>query len=164
MIASKTAAGIAVTTLLADAVAVAHGKLDAQGIGWNQLFVPRLPSLYPRIGLGLLIHTPVGLVESEHELSVRLVGPSDTRMLLGFLGDDPTKPVDEIHASFNLEAPFDGSQADELSMPVALNFDRVVLDVEGEHRFVVTIDGEEIAVARFFVSVRPELDGSADAG
>lgn len=152
---------IEVVPLLADAVAVSYGKLDTQGGGWNQIYTARLPSFYPRIGLALLLSVPRELVEIQHDLEVRLEGPNGSRQLLGFLGDDPTQPVDALEASFHVDRPPPESEVDYLSLPLALNFERLMLEEPGEYRFTVRVNGDEAAVAPFHVAVSPALAPAA---
>lgn len=146
---------VRVDTLLADAVAVGEdGKLDAHGAGWNLLYTDAVPTVHPRLGLGLLLRVPVGAEHASHQLEVRLEDPAGAELPLA-LAPAGSGPGDRrIRATFALDPPPAGVALAEQVLATGVNVEAVPLELAGAYRFVVAIDGADAAVAEFAVVVR----------
>jgi hypothetical protein len=144
--------GVGVDAFLADSVSSDHGKLHAQGAGWNRIYAEALPTVHGRIGLALILRVPAERIGEPHELEVRLEAPDGTLVPLAVTGDDA---FDRIHGTFELDPPPPGAPVQEEEVfPVALNLDGVRLERPGGYRFVVAIDGADARAVPFGVAER----------
>jgi hypothetical protein len=128
-----------VDAFLADSVQAAGGKLHALGIGWQVIQVSSIPARHDRVGLGLVVRTTPDEA-GAHTLNVSLLDPSGAPRLFG---DEPS-----FEAGF---ASPDGAGTATL----ALNLDGLVFESEGEHTFVLGVDGREAVRLPFHVQTRP---------
>ena len=150
----ERAAPVRVDVLLADSVAVgADGKLDAQGAGWNLLYTDAVPTVHPRFGLGLLLRVPAGQ-ERAHELELRLEDPAGAELPLALAPAGAEAGARRIRAAFALDPPPPGVPLGEQVLATGVNVDAVPLETAGVYRFVVAIDGADVAAAEFAVVVR----------
>jgi hypothetical protein len=149
------AARVRVDALLADSVVVGEdGKLDATGAGWNLLFAERVPTVHPRLGLGLLLRVAAGDGRASHELEVRLEDPAGAEIPLTLVpaGTDPGRR--RLRASFAVDPPPPSVPLAEQVLAVGINVDAVPLERTGAYRFVVAVDGADAAVSDFAVVLR----------
>jgi hypothetical protein len=129
-----------VEAFLADSVQAAGGKLHALGIGWRVIQAPAIPARHDRIGIGLIVRT-VPEEAGQHTLTVSLLDPEGAARAFG--------------ASGPLQATFT-SPAGQGTATLALNLDGIVFETEGEHTFMVSIDGAEATRLPFRVQTTPE--------
>jgi hypothetical protein len=128
-----------VEAFLADSVQAAGGKLHALGIGWQVIQVSAFPARHDRVGLGLVVRTTPDEA-GTHTLAISLLDPTGAPRLFG---DRPS-----FEAGF---ASPDGPGTATL----ALNLDGLVFDTEGQHTFVLGVDGNEAVRLPFQVQTRP---------
>jgi len=129
-----------VDAFLADSVQAAGGKLHALGIGWRVIQASAIPARHDRIGIGLIVRTAAAEA-GQHTLTLSLLGPDGGARAFGAGGP--------------LEAAFT-SPAGQGTATLALNVDGLVFEAEGEHIFVVAIDGAEATRLPFRVQTAPE--------
>jgi hypothetical protein len=137
---------VEVDAFLADSVQASGGKLHALGIGWRVLTAGALPARHDRVGIGLAVRTAPAEA-GPHRLALSLTDPGGTAMPFGQNPDGT-----ERHA---LEAAFTSPGGDGTAT-LALNLDGLVFGTTGEHTFVVSIDGREVARLSFRVQTSPE--------
>ena len=134
-----------IQAFLADAVQASGGKLHALGVGWRVLQTSAFPARHDRIGLGVVVRTPPEEA-GNHRLTIGLSGTAGP-IAFG-RGPDGT-PRATVDAGF-ATPPGDGSAT------LALNLDGLVFEREGDHAFVLAIDGQERARLPFRVQTKPE--------
>lgn len=134
-----------IQAFLADAVQASGGKLHALGVGWRVLQTSAFPARHDRIGLGVVVRTPPEEA-GNHRLTIGLSGPAGP-IAFG-RGKDGT-PRATVDAGF-ATPPGDGSAT------LALNLDGLVFEREGDHAFILAIDGQERARLPFRVQTKPE--------
>jgi hypothetical protein len=122
-----------IEAFLADSVQASGGKLHALGIGWRVIQAPAIPARHDRIGIGLIVRT-VAAEAGHHTLTLSLLDPQ---------GGPP------LRATFS-------SPAGEGTATLALNLDGIVFETEGDHTFVLAIDGSEATRLPFRVQTTPE--------
>jgi hypothetical protein len=129
-----------VEAFLADSVQAAGGKLHALGIGWRVIQAPAIPARHDRIGIGLIVRTVPGEA-GQHTLTLSLLDPEGAARASGAGGP--------LQATFT-------SPSGQGTATLALNLDGIVFEAEGEHTFVVTIDGAPVMRLPFRVQTTPE--------
>jgi hypothetical protein len=132
-----------VEAFLSDTVQAAGGKLHALGIGWRVLQTGGLPARHDRIGIGVIVRTPPSQA-GDHQLRISLLGPGGSDLPLVAAPDGSTGTA--------LEAAF-GTPPGEGTATLALNLDGLVFQLEGDHAFVLQVDGNERARLPFRVQV-----------
>jgi hypothetical protein len=138
-----------VQAFIADSVQASGGKLHALGVGWRVLQTSAFPARHDRIGLGVIVRTSA--VESgNHLLTIGLTGPAGP---VAFGVDNAGSPRATVEAAF-ATPPGDGTAT------LALNLDGVVFEHEGDHAFVLAIDGQERARLSFRVQTTPDQPAS----
>jgi len=133
-----------VEAFLADSVQAAGGKLHALGIGWRVIQAPAIPARHDRIGIGLIVRTAPEEA-GQHALTLSLLDPEGAARAFGAGGP--------LQATFT-------SPTGQGTATLALNLDGIVFETEGEHTFVVTIDGEAVTRLPFRVQTTPEPPAS----
>jgi hypothetical protein len=148
-----------VVAFLADSVVVAEGKLYVHGGGWDQLTTPQLPARHPRIGVGVLIRVPYNETNSQHQFELRLEDPDGKALPLGdaLPGTTADGKVRRIGSGFVVGRPPTLGAGDEQNVPIAANIDGLVFDSAGTHRFVLTIDGQDVELLPFRINLVPQL-------
>jgi Family of unknown function (DUF6941) len=129
-----------VEAFLADSVQAAGGKLHALGIGWRVIQAPAIPARHDRIGIGLIVRTAPDEA-GQHTLTLSLRDREGVAHPFG-AGAPP-------QASFS-------SPVGQGTATLALNLDGIVFETEGDHTFVVTIDGAAVTRLPFRVQTTPE--------
>jgi hypothetical protein len=129
-----------IEAFLADTVQASGGKLHALGIGWRVIQAQAIPARHDRIGIGLIVRT-VAAEAGPHTLTLSLLDPHGAALAFGAGGP--------------LEATF-SSPNGQGTATLALNLDGVVFEAEGDHTFVLAIDGREAARLPFRVQTAPE--------
>jgi len=129
-----------VEAFLADSVQAAGGKLHALGIGWRVIQAPAIPARHDRIGVGLIVRTAPEEA-GPHTLTVTLLDPEGAARAFGEGGP--------LQATFT-------SPSGQGTATLALNLDGIVFETEGEHTFVVAIDGAAVTRLPFRVQTTPE--------
>jgi hypothetical protein len=122
-----------IEAFLADSVQASGGKLHALGIGWRVIQAQAIPARHDRIGIGLIVRT-LAAEAGQHTLTVSLLDPKGGAPLL---------------ATFS-------SPAGQGTATLALNLDGIVFETEGDHTFVLAIDGSEATRLPFRVQTTPE--------
>jgi len=140
--------GVRVDAFLADAVLVEDGRLHAQAAGWDVLYAGAIPTVVDRIGLGLLLRVASGATRVDHELEVRLEGPAGEELPIG--QDEP-----RLRGTFALDAPAAVAELEERTVAAGINFEAAPVTSAGRHRFVIAVDGVDVAAAPFAVVLRP---------
>jgi len=129
-----------IEAFLADSVQAAGGKLHALGIGWRVIQASAIPVRHDRVGIGLIVRT-VAAEAGQHTLTLSLLDPEGAARPFGAGGP--------LQAGFT-------SPAGEGTATLALNLDGIVFEREGEHTFVLAIDGTEVTRLPFRVQTSPE--------
>ena len=129
-----------VEAFLADSVQAAGGKLHALGIGWRVIQAPAIPARHDRIGIGLIVRTAPDEA-GQHTLTLSLLDPEGADRAFGAHGP--------LQATFS-------SPAGQGTATLALNLDGIVFETEGDHTFVVAIDGPAVTRLSFRVQTTPE--------
>jgi hypothetical protein len=129
-----------IEAFLADSVQATGGKLHALGIGWRVIQAPAIPARHDRIGIGLIVRT-VAAEAGQHTLTVSLLDPEGAARAFG--------PGGPLQATFT-------SPSGQGTATLALNLDGLVFETEGEHTFVLAIDGSAMMRLPFRVQTAPE--------
>jgi Family of unknown function (DUF6941) len=129
-----------IEAFLADTVQASGGKLHALGIGWRVIQAQTIPARHDRVGIGLIVRTEAAEA-GPHTLTLSLLDPQGAALAFGAGGP--------------LEATF-SSPNGQGTATLALNLDGVVFEAEGDHLFVLAIDGRETARLPFHVQTAPE--------
>jgi hypothetical protein len=129
-----------IEAFLADSVQASGGKLHALGIGWRVIQAQAIPARHDRIGIGLIVRT-VAAEAGQHTLTLSLLDPRGAARACGAGGP--------------LQAMF-SSPAGQGTATLALNLDGIVFETEGDHTFVLAIDGNEATRLPFRVQTTPE--------
>jgi hypothetical protein len=132
---------VEVDAFLADSVQASGGKLHALGIGWRVLSAGALPARHDRVGIGLAVRTAPAEA-GPHRLALSLIDPKGATVPFGQNPDGSERGA--------LEAAFTSPDGDGTAT-LALNLDGLVFGVAGEHTFVVSVDGREVARLAFRV-------------
>lgn len=146
-----TAQTIQVDAFLCDSIEGVGGKLYAIGIGWNSIGAMQLPTRHPRIGVGLVIHTPYTATNQPHEVLVQIEDQEGNAISLGDAtpGADPRTIEDgklvRLGGQFNVGRPPGLAVGDEQVVTFALQFDGVEFQVPGLYSVIVTVDGSQEA-------------------
>ena len=90
-----SAAPVAVHAFLAESVAVADGRLFAQGAGFANLRVPALPVHPGRHGVAVLLSVPLSLTGQDIPLALRLEAPDGEPLALADAAIVVTRPNPE---------------------------------------------------------------------
>jgi hypothetical protein len=130
-----------IEAFLADAVQASGGKLHALGIGWQVIQTTAFPARHDRVGIGLIVRT-VAAEAGQHTLTLTLLDPAGGGGGGGGRGG-------ALEASFT-------SPNGPGTATLAVNLDGLVFENEGEHTFVLAIDGTERTRLRFRVQTTPE--------
>jgi hypothetical protein len=97
-----------VDAFLADSAESVQGKVYALGIGWNTVYVRELPSVHPRVSVGITIRVPYTATNQMHTVVLHLEDEDGERIPLGqepSEPDDPPKQVFELGGQFNVGRP-----------------------------------------------------------
>jgi hypothetical protein len=129
-----------IEAFLADSVQASGGKLHALGIGWRVIQAPAIPARHDRIGIGMIVRT-VAAEAGHHTLTLSLLDPQGAARPFGAGGP--------LQATFS-------SPAGQGTATLALNLDGIVFETEGNHTFVLAIDGSEAMRLPFRVQTTPE--------
>jgi hypothetical protein len=132
-----------IEAFLADSVQASGGKLHALGIGWRVIQAQAIPARHDRIGIGLIVRT-VAAEAGQHTLTLSLLDPQGAAPPRGAGGPPPP-----LQATFS-------SPAGQGTATLALNLDGIVFETEGDHTFVLAIDGSEAMRLPFRVQTTPE--------
>jgi len=146
---------IAVDAFLADSVAVADGKIYAQGAGWNVINTRVLPTAHDRIGIGIIVRVPYTSTNQLHRWELRLEGADGQQLPLG---DNPAGEgkVRAIGGQFNVGRPPMLQPGDEQVVPFAMNVNGLPFEQAGAYRFVVSVDGSDVKELPFRVFLLPD--------
>lgn len=134
-----------VQAFLADAVQASGGKLHALGIGWRVLRATAFPVRHDRVGIGVIVRTSAA-EGGNHRLTIGLSGPAGP---IPFGRGSDGSPRASVEAAF-ATPPGDGSAT------LAMNLDGLVFEHEGDHAFVLEIDGQERVRLPFRLQTTPE--------
>lgn len=127
---------------LADHAANEGGKLNAMGIGWHQVFAPKLPHRIP--------HFTVVARISAH---VSEVGDKPVRIsLIDADGGDVIRPVD---GTLHVSRPPKGT---ETAANFVVNLEGATFREYGDYSLHMTIGGEERVRLPFTVTAPPQSD------
>lgn len=142
--------------MLCDSVVAAEGKLYIQGAGWDMMRPPVYPVRLPRIGIAAAISVPYTRTNQNHSLVLRLKSEDGSDVAIGMQPDDPANPVSTgvkplytIEGNFNMGRPPLLQGGDAQLFPFACNVDGLVIQEPGSYYFLIEIDTDEIARARF---------------
>jgi len=132
-----------VTSFLADSVDLVNGKIYALGIGWNTIFTPGFPIQHPRVGLGVLVNVPYTYTNEDHTLEITLQDEDGNPIPLRYMPkeDGSQTPDFKFSAQFRLGRPPALPAGDPQLMPLAINFDGLILNKASMFRWVIEIDG-----------------------
>jgi hypothetical protein len=138
-----------IQAILADAVQASGGKLHALGVGWRVLQATSFPARHDRIGMGVIVRTTPAEA-GNHRLTIGLSGPAGP---IAFGRETDGTPRATVDAGF-ATPPGEGSAT------LALNLDGLVFEHEGDHAFVLAIDGQERVRLPFRVQTKAEPPSS----
>ena len=147
-----SAAPVAVQAFLAESVAVADGRLFAQGAGFANLRVPALPVHPGRLGVAVLLSVPLSRTGEDIPLALRLEAPDGEPLALADAATEAEVAAELAGSVVAGPAP-DGTPLDFQVVPLAFNFDGLRLEVAGAYAVVVEIDGSEAVRVPFGVTV-----------
>jgi hypothetical protein len=145
-----------IDAFLADSVAVAEGKLYAQGVGWNVIHTAFLPVRHDRIGIGAIVRVPYTATNQKHSFSIYLIGSSNNDPLP--LADAPPGvetldgKIRRLGGQFNVGRPPTVQPGDEQLVPVGINIDGLEFDEADSYQFVIELDGTKVKELRFRIS------------
>lgn len=127
------------TLILADHCDAVNGKLYINGGGWNTLTLPELPVPYG-FAIGITIDVDWNETNRRHDLELHVEGPDGEH-----LGDAP------LSAQFEQGRPPGTPPGTDQRMVLAVGTQQT-FESAGPHAVVVSVDGEELGRARFYVA------------
>lgn len=138
-----TRKGPEVSGQLADAAAVADGKLYVMGGGWDTLMVSHVPIVHPRIAVALVFRFPASTVATKPQVSVLFRAEAERSDELG-----------SGVAALSLAAEVPPSPR-PVTVPMALNIDGFHIPDVGSYRLELAVDDELVLILPLHV-VHPE--------
>jgi hypothetical protein len=149
-----------VDAMLCDSAVTADGKLFLQGGGWTMLNVPALPTVLPRLGIGLVITVPYLATNQNHDLLIELKSEDGEPVLVGAPPNlaDPAgapgvgigEPV-KAEGQFNVGRPPILLPGEAQTLPFAINVDGLQISTAGGYVVMVSVDGTPLRNLHFRV-------------
>jgi hypothetical protein len=132
-----------IDAFLADSVVSVEGKLYVQGAAWNVLNTTQIPTRFPRIGIGVIIHVPYTATNQMHRFEVYLLDADDNELPLGDAPPEaePDGKIRRLGGQFNVGRPPTLQPGDEQLVAMAVNLDGLEFERADAYRFVVELDG-----------------------
>jgi hypothetical protein len=153
---------VKITAVLADAVAVAEGKLYVHGGGWHLVQSAHLPAVIPNLGVGIIIDFAPGELSRLHRFALRIRDAGGQLVPLAHDkgdNDQDTKESDEIVGEFSTAEPGDDAVVAGAALAFAFNIQRVTLDQDTRYELEIAIDEEVRERLRLEVQlVQPDTD------
>ncbi|MEX2406714.1 MAG: hypothetical protein WD834_05195 [Actinomycetota bacterium] len=131
------------TALLADAAAIAAGKLYIHGAGWDQIGVQRLPSAHPAMAVVIVIR--VEFNEALRPIPLNVV----------LLSEDEEPMGVEAGLELAVGHPPTQTHGAPTFAPLVIPLSNVQFERAGRYRFRVASGDRELASIPFEVSVAP---------
>jgi hypothetical protein len=132
------------TFLIADHAEAVKGKLYITGGGWDVLSFDHVPARRAHLSLAAILRVPWDETNRDHTMTVDLVD-ADNHSLL---------PKGPISGSFAAGRPAHARVGDDQPGVFVMNFDNVEFKAAGNYRFLLTVDEDPLADARFKVVAR----------
>jgi hypothetical protein len=137
------------SVMLADAAALADGKLYVHGGGWDVIWTPAVPTTHPTLSVVFVI---------EFEWSETHVD----RALRVTLHDEDDKPLNVAAAgTLNVGHPPGATHGAPILQPIVLPFAMITFERVGRYYFRIALDETELARVRFGVRTLPAVPNLA---
>ncbi|MEZ5171668.1 MAG: hypothetical protein R3A49_13130 [Acidimicrobiia bacterium] len=137
------------TFLIADHAEAVKGKLYVTGGGWDVLTFSKLPARRAHVSLAVVLRVPWHETDMKHALSIDLVD-ADNHSLLS---------KGPVGGSFSAGRPPHARVGDDQPGLFVMNFDNVGFKEPGDYRFLLSVNDEPLADARFKVVLKEPSDG-----
>jgi hypothetical protein len=155
---------VEVDAFLADSVAVAEGKIYAQGVGWDTIYTQIFPFQQPRIGVGVLLRVPWAATNKMHQFSLKIVDADDHEIALGDAPpgvDTPDGKIRELAGQFNVGKPPMLNLGDSQIVPMAMNLDGLVFHEPNTYNLMISVDGDPVRRLPIRVRATVQIPGAA---
>jgi len=150
-----------VDAFIADHVAVAEGKLYANGGGWDRSVSALFPAVL-KVGLGVLIKVPWTATNETHLLEIHLEDPDGN--VLPLADAPPGAPTEShdgkfrrIKAQFTIGRPAQATPGDEQTIAMAVMLDPLSIETPGRKSIILQIDGTPMKRLTFTVDQAPQI-------
>jgi uncharacterized protein DUF6941 len=157
---------VEVDAFLADSVAVADGKLYAQGAGWDTIFTAVFPFRQPRIGIAAVLRIPWTATNKMHDFSVKIVDPDEQEIVLGMAppgAEQSDGKARQLRGQFNLGRPATLNAGDSQVVPIAMNLDGLEFAEPNTYSVVIAVDGTDMRRLPIRVRSLVQMPGLAQA-
>jgi len=131
------------TAMLADAAALADGKLYVHGGGWDNIYTAEVPTTHPALALVLIFHL------SWHEAN------EDIPLRLELVDEDDRHPVTRGEGKMRTGTPPQVKKGADLYYPFAQMFYGLQFPKLGRYVFRVASGGQVLASLPLTVSTPP---------
>jgi hypothetical protein len=129
--------------MLADAAAVADGKLYVHGGGWDVIYTPAVPATHPMLALVFVVEFERSEVPLDRTLRVSLRDEDDTPLDVAAVG------------ALRAERPPGRAHDAPMVQLFALPFPTITFPRAARYYFSIGIDETELARVRFDVRTPP---------
>jgi hypothetical protein len=157
-----TSGTVEVDAFLADAIDNPTGKLYALGIGWNSIAATHLPTIHPRMAIGLLFRVPYTQTNQNHAFEVSLIDSDGAAQAMSPGGEAPPGAQEaptRIQGNFNIGRPPTIEPGDEQLIALSVQLDGLLLPKADLYSFVISVDGSELKRLSFRVQQAPPASG-----
>jgi hypothetical protein len=131
------------TAMVADAAALADGKLYINGGGWNTIFTAKVPTTHPALALVLIFKL------SWHEAN------EDMPVLIELMDEDGQPSPLRGEGTFRVAAPPFVKKGVDLYQSFAQMFYAVTFENLGLYRFRISSNGKDLASIPIHVLTMP---------
>ncbi|MFA5786816.1 MAG: hypothetical protein WDA71_07535 [Actinomycetota bacterium] len=121
----------------ADHAEAVNGKLYVTGGCWDRILATAIPGHHPHLSLAAVLHVNWNETDQRHAVQVEGVD------------EDGRQFVSSIEGQFQAGRPPGMRPGDESAIVMVFNLDGMPLRRAGVHEFVLRVDGQELARARF---------------
>lgn len=129
------------TFLIADHAEAVNGKVYVSGGGWDTLGFESLPGRRAHMSLAVVLRVPWDETNEQHTIAIDLVDADNHSLLTR----------GPIAGNFSAGRPAHARAGDDQPAVFVMNFDNVEFREAGNYRFLLTVDDQPVADARFKV-------------
>lgn len=124
----------------ADHAAAESGKIYASGAYWTHLRFPAFPAVLPSMALVAVLRQPFHESHENHRFEMTMENADRERL-----------PTFKVEGEFRATAGVESKYGDAGIIPLAVPLHGVLFERAGDHSFVLSVNGAEIARYKFSV-------------
>lgn len=126
--------------LLADSAEEVNGKLYVLGGGWDHIYVPNPPTVHHQLALAIRMCVPWDETNYEMAIEIRLEHEDGEDIL-----------SEPLRSEMNVGRPPTIRPGNDIIVLFAITLRNIDLPKLGTYRFIMTVDGDQKADAKFHV-------------